>query len=125
MHMVVVGENKTYREFVRKLRNDKRLKKSWVNHTNITKEQQKEYMDKYGNQYFIFINGEKPIGFIGIVDEDLRLAVLPEYQNAGVGQYMLDFIISSEKKFKVRVRKDNIDSQKFFERNKIKFELVD
>lgn len=125
MHLVVAGTNEKYGEFIRKLRLHPQLKTSWVKQVKITKAQQKEYMKIHGENYYVFLDkSNKPLGFVGVVDNDLRLAVLPEYQHTGIGKFMLDFIRIKHPDMIVKVRKTNKAGQSFFTTNEIPFTLV-
>lgn len=120
--------NVRYREFIRQLRMDPRLKDSFVVSGYISKEEQHNYMEKHGLDYWVCLDiDDNPMGFIGVVDNDLRIAVHPDHRNKGVGSFMLDFIKRrvKYKNMKVKVRKTNPDGQKFFNKHKVPFTLVD
>lgn len=130
MVILNVGYNETYREFVRSLRMDKRLKDSFVKWVNITKEQQEKYMNEWGYNYYICLDNKTPVGFIGVVEDDLRIAVHPDHRNKGVGSFMLKELQKLRDQgaypnMKVKVRKTNPDGQRFFTKHKVPFTLVE
>lgn len=126
LEMIQVGTNIQLGDFIRRLRNSSNYRNYFIDNTFITDEMQKEYMSKYGKDYYICVNGyNQMIGFIGVVNNDLRLAIRLEYKRQGVGSFMLNFIKTKYPNFEVKVRKSNIASQKFFEKHNIKYTLVE
>lgn len=103
-------------EFIRQLRTDPKNVDGFVQQTPITKEQQKKYMLNHVNDYWIgWLNGVR-VGFIGVVDEDIRVCVDDAYKGKGIGKWMvnnLDKVYNKNKSAKVKVK--NIASQKLFE----------
>jgi len=117
-----------YREFIRKLRMNPELSKSFVKSNFISKSEQHEYMEKNGLDYWVCLDDDdKPMGFIGVVDDDLRIAVDPNHQHKGIGSFMLNFILNHNKykNIKIKVRKGNSEGQKFFTKHNLSFTLVD
>lgn len=87
--MKLVKNEKKYWEFIRQLRFHPENLEGFIQKKIITKKQQSEYMKKYNDDYYICLIENIPVGFIGIVDKDLRLAVHPDYKKKGVGLFML------------------------------------
>jgi len=112
--MRLVGNKEEYWEFIRKLRNDERVKKGFIKQGYITKNEQKEYMSRYHKQYFICLKNKKPVGYIGEVNMDIRLAVLPEEWGNGIGKFMLREFIKIVPSAYAKVKKDNDRSRKMF-----------
>lgn len=112
-------------EFIRKLRTHKELKKSFISSLDITSEQQKQYMLKNGHNFYVCLNNDNiPMGFVGVVDNDLKIAVDPEFRDIGVGTFMLKYILTCYNP-NIKVRKHNLDGQKFFYKHKLKYVVVD
>jgi ribosomal protein S18 acetylase RimI-like enzyme len=83
-------------------------------------------MSKYGSNYYVFcLENDVPIGFIGVVDNDLRIAIDPDYKTKGVGSKMLIFILKKYPTLDIKVRKTNISGQQFFDKHKLHYTLVD
>jgi ribosomal protein S18 acetylase RimI-like enzyme len=124
MYLVRVGKDPHRVEFVRILRNHKDLLPGFIVQTEITKEQQAKYMEKHGEDYYICINdNHKQVGYVGVVEKDIRLAVLPEFQRQGYAEFMVR-TISQRYDFKVKIKRNNIASQKLFTKLKLSFEFV-
>ena len=79
-----------YYEFIRNLRLDKRVKPGFIKTNHITPEEQIKYMEKYSNCFYLCLIGDKPAGYIGVIDGDIRVATHPDFQRKGVGKYMIN-----------------------------------
>lgn len=110
-------------DYILKLRNEN--SNSFIEQHEISKEEHYNFMEKYGKDYFIFhrmCNGCKcgsclcPVGFIGIVDGDIRLCTDSKYRREGVSVEMLEFVRNHFPVAFGKVKKDNIASQKAFEK---------
>lgn len=112
--MILVDCDELYWEFVRALRNDKRVADGFIEFNSITKEQQISYMIKYSNNYRIALFNDKPAGYIGVINDDIRICTHPDYQGLGIGKFML---IESTKIWPsafAKVKLANIASNKLF-----------
>lgn len=115
-NLKLVQNEPKYWEFIRIVRNDPEMQKGFVEIVNITSEQQINYMNKYGNGYFICLNEkDEPIGFIGEVNDDIRIAVIAEYQKKGVGKFMVHEFMKLKPNSYAKMKLDNIASKKLFE----------
>lgn len=114
---ILVKNEEKYYEFIRKLRNDDNLINGFVNQTKITKEQQQQYMKVHKDEYFIALLNNEPVGFIGVVNRDLRLAVAKQHQKKGIATFMLQELMKITSDFNVQIKVDNIASLNFFKKN--------
>lgn len=102
-----------YWDFIRTLRSDERIQDSFVEQVKITPEQQDAYMQKHNDGYFIClahlegIDYQIPVGFVGVVDDDIRIAVIPEMHGKKVGSYMLKNIKELYPHAVAKVKKHN------------------
>jgi len=112
-----IPNNERYYEFIRELRSHPDLVSGFVQQGKITSEQQKEYMKKHGHEYYICLYDKEPVGFIGSVNKDIRLAVKKEFQRMGIASFMLSEISKIISDYEVKVKSDNIKSLGFFEKN--------
>lgn len=117
MELKLVKCDPKYYEFIRLLRTNPEITKSFLSQIKITKDDQINYMTKYHNGYFICLQDNKPVGFIGIVDKDLRLAVSKEGHNKGIATFMLQGVNEMNLEYEVQIKSDNIASINFFEKN--------
>lgn len=113
----LIPNGKDYYDFIRMLRTDPDIISGFISQKPISEEQQQRYMSVHAADYYICLYDSAPIGFIGVADGDLRLAVRTEYQRQGVASFMLAEICKLGVRFTVRVREDNQASLAFFEKN--------
>ena len=114
--MKLIRNEPKYWEFIRLVRNDPEMQKGFVEIVDITTEQQIAYMTKYGDGYYICLNeNNEPIGFIGEVDDDIRVAVITEFQKMGVGKFMVNEFMQLRPNSYAKMKFDNIASKNLFE----------
>jgi len=90
MCMELVDCTKKYWEFVRNLRNDERVKDGFIKSTYITEDMQEAYMTVHYKYYRIALIDNAPVGYIGVIDDDIRICVHPAFQKKGVGKFMIE-----------------------------------
>lgn len=78
-----------YWDFIRLLRMDSRVSNGFIQQAYISVDDQKKYMAKYNENYYIALVDNIPAGYIGVIDDDIRICTHPEYQNKGIGKIML------------------------------------
>ena len=112
----LVQNEPKYWEFIRIVRNNPEMQKGFVEIVNITTEQQIEYMKKYSDGYYICLNNEnEPIGFIGEVNDDIRVAIIVKFQRMGVGKFMVNEFMKLKPNSYAKMKFDNIASKRLFE----------
>lgn len=113
--MKLVECTEDYWEFVRVLRLDERVIDGFIKTDTITTEMQKEYMKKYSKDYRIALFEDKPAGFIGVIDNDIRICTHPNFQRKGVGKFMVQNCMEIWPEAFAKIKLNNIASIKFFE----------
>ena len=103
-----------YWEFVRKLRLDERVKLGFLDNSYISEQQQIDYMTKYWKQYYIILYNNKPAGYVGVVNNDIRICTHPDFQGKGVGKFMLNEINKIYPNALAKVKKKNTASNSLF-----------
>lgn len=106
---------KKYWEFVRLLRLDKRVIDSFVETVYITEEQQVSYMSKHHDQYRIALKDGTPAGYVGVIDNDIRVCTHPNFQGMGVGKFMINECMKIWPDAFAKIKLDNEKSIKLFE----------
>lgn len=112
--MVIVNCTKEYWEFVRLLRNDERVIDGFIDRIEITKEQQEKYMSSNQHNYRIALVEGKPAGYVGVIEDDIRVCTSPEFQGKGVGKYMINECKKLWPKACAKVKHANLKSHKLF-----------
>ncbi len=115
MQMELVNCTKEYWEFVRTLRMDERVLDGFIERVEITPEMQERYMQKYADSYRIALVDGTPAGFVGVIDDDIRVCTHPEFQGRGVGKFMINECMKLWPTSFAKVKLDNIASVKLFE----------
>jgi RimJ/RimL family protein N-acetyltransferase len=113
-----------YYKFMYDTRFHPEIKKGFITQEAVSFEEHCKYLDKYKNNYYICIDENKPIGYIGVIDDDIRFAVSSEYQGFGVGTFMLDYIKNKYPKARGKIFDWNISSQKVFEKVGIPYNVI-
>lgn len=111
----LIKATEEHSEFMRRLRTHEDNIKGFVEQVHITPEQQLKYMKKYKDCYYIATtkNGH-PVGWVGVVDSDIRLCTDPEFKGNGVGKFMLSEIIKIFPTATAKVFLQNIASIRTF-----------
>ena len=103
-----------YWEFVRLLRTDERVVDGFVENVQITPPQQQAYMEKYSDSYRIALFNGEPAGFVGVVDDDIRVCTHPNFQGKGLGKFMIDECMKIWPTAYAKVKLGNVASDKLF-----------
>lgn len=114
MVIELVDCSREYWEFVRNLRNDERVKDGFIETTVITSEQQERYMSTNESNYKVALFDGVPVGYVGVIDNDIRICTHPEYQKKGVAKFMLQQIIKEYPNSFGKVKVDNHASINLF-----------
>ena len=101
-------------EFVRLLRTDERVVDGFVENVQITQRQQQAYMEKYSDSYRIALFNGEPAGFVGVVDDDIRVCTHPNFQGKGLGKFMIDGCMKIWPTAYAKVKLGNTASDKLF-----------
>jgi len=105
-----------YWEFIRNLRNMDGVREGFIQQDIILPTKHEEYMKKNSHSFWICLDEDKPIGYIGVVDLDIRVATLPDYQGKGVASFMLNEIMKKKPNAVSKVKISNLASLRLFEK---------
>lgn len=98
------------------LRMDPKNIEGFIQTSTITPQQQETYMKNNSEYYRIcLLDNTIPVGFIGVIDNDIRLCVSDEYKNQGIGKFMLQESMKIWPHAVGKIKTKNIASQKLFE----------
>ena len=107
--------SETYWEFVRLLRLDKRVINGFIKTSHISTEEQSEYMKVHSKNYRVALFDGSPAGYIGVIDDDIRICTHPDFQRMGVGRFMVNECTEIWKSAFAKIKLDNYESIRFFE----------
>jgi ribosomal protein S18 acetylase RimI-like enzyme len=84
-------------------------------------------MSQYNDYFYICLYKGKPAGYIGVIDNDIRVATHPDYQGKGIGSFMVKEIKKIQPSSVAKVKVDNKASLGLFKKCgfKIKFYLLE
>jgi len=125
--MELVKNSYLYWEFIRNLRNLDGVREGFIQQEIITQQQQQAYMSQYNDCFYICLYKGKPAGYIGVIDNDIRVATHPDYQGKGVGSFMVKEIKKLQPLSVAKVKLDNKASLALFKKCgfKIKYYLLE
>lgn len=115
VNLKLVSCEEKYWEFIRKLRMNKKVVNGFIKNTFISKNDQKKYMLKYNDNYFIALLNDIPVGFVGVIDDDIRICTHPDFQKIGVAKFMLNSISQLFPTAFGKIKIENEVSKKLFE----------
>jgi ribosomal protein S18 acetylase RimI-like enzyme len=96
------------------LRNDPKVQEGFIISSNITSDQQKKYMEVYSGHYRIALLDNIPAGYVGVIEDDIRICTHPDYQGLGIGKFMLEEIMKEFPSAYGKVKIDNEASKNLF-----------
>jgi len=112
--MVLVKNNYIYWEFIRNLRNLDGVREGFIEQDIIDPKNHQEYMKKYSDCFYICLIDEIPAGYVGIIEDDIRVATHPNFQGQGVGKFMINQIMNINPNAYAKVKIDNQASLRLF-----------
>ena len=113
--MKLVDCSPKYWEFVRNLRNDKRVLDGFIESIYITAEMQNKYMEKYSKYYRVAVIDNDPVGYVGVIEDDIRVCTHPDFQGKGVGKFMINKCMEIWPSAFAKVKINNEASLRLFE----------
>ncbi len=113
--MELIKNKKQYWEFIRNLRNHDEVKTGFIQQGNISEVIHESHMSLFGECYYICLIKEKPAGYVGVIDRDIRVATHPDFQGKGVGKFMINQLMEMHSDAFAKVKIDNEASMKLFE----------
>ena len=111
----LVKNAEEYWEFIRKLRNLDSIKTGFIKQENISSKTQLEYMKENGHNFWICLDDLEPVGYVGIISDDIRVATHPDHQKKGIGAFMINEIMKIYPNAYAKVKLENEASIKLFE----------
>lgn len=124
MSLEFVTNESKYWDFIRVLRSNDDVQTGFLENVKITKEQQEAYMAKYNDNYWICLLDGEPAGYIGEIDDDIRVAVDPKFQKRGVGKFLVNNLMKIKPTSYARVKIDNLASLALFRSCGFKDKLI-
>jgi RimJ/RimL family protein N-acetyltransferase len=115
MHLKIVKNSPKYWQFIRELRNMTGIREGFIEQEIIDEIQHATYMLKYNNNFWICIDNDTPMGYVGVIDDDIRVATHPDFQGQGVAAFMINEVMKIHPAAMAKVKLDNTASLRLFE----------
>jgi len=114
--MELIQNSPKYWEFIRTLRNMEGVREGFIQQETIDEIQHATYMLQYNNNFWICLDNKTPAGYVGIIDNDIRVATHPDFQGQGIGTFMIVEVMKINPLAYAKVKLENEASIKLFER---------
>jgi ribosomal protein S18 acetylase RimI-like enzyme len=115
MRLEFVKNEPKYWEFIRTLRNNKRVKHGFIQQEEIDPEQHISYMMTYGRRFHLCLANGEPAGFIRVLADDIAVCTHPNFQKRGVGKFMVNEVMRLHPHATAKIKLENEASIKLFE----------
>jgi L-amino acid N-acyltransferase YncA len=89
-------------------------RQSFINSSLVAYEDHLKFMEKNYENYIVAIVIGEVVGFAGVVENDVRVAVDPRYQKKGIGKKLLQKIVSNFPKCEAKIDVENKASLSLF-----------
>lgn len=122
--MKLINISPEYYNFVRILRTHPENSKFFIEQVNISEQDQIKYMEKNHANYYICLLDGVPVGYTGVMNNDVTICAHPEFKNKGIGKFMLQEMKKIFPNISGRIKTDNIASRKVFDSCKIPYTLI-
>jgi len=110
--MELVLCHKKYWDFIYTLRHQ--LKDGFIDQDDFSPKDHIRFMKKNHKEYMVCLDEEKPIGFIGSINGDIRVAVSHASQKKGVGKFMVKSLLTKNSNVYAKVKIENEASLRLF-----------
>lgn len=87
----------------------------FIDQDEISESNHIEYMKKNSHNYQVCLADDNFAGFVGCVNNDIRIGVKEEYRNKGIGKYMLDYFVNKNNITTAKIKLNNEASIRLFE----------
>ena len=116
VNLKLVINNRKYWEDIRQLRNDERVKLGFIQQSEISFDDHVRYMQKNSQYFYICLDNGQFAGYIGNIDNDIRVATHPDHQCKGVATFMLNELMKKHPEATAKVKIENEASLRLFEK---------
>jgi ribosomal protein S18 acetylase RimI-like enzyme len=95
---------------------DDRVSHAFIDNCQITPEAQEYYMTQNSQYYRVCLLEGQPVGYVGVIKNDIRICTHPDFQGRGIGRFMLDEINKLFPDAIAKIKVNNLASLKLFEK---------
>jgi hypothetical protein len=113
-NFTIISVNNIHYDFIRNLRNDPQVKLGFINQSEISHEDHLKYMEINNPCYRICLLNDEPIGYVGVIDNDIRVAVSPSHARIGAAKFMILSILKEFPGASAKIKINNSASLELF-----------
>jgi len=124
VNLRLVQNEELYYRYIYYLRIHPATKDGFMSQDKISIEDHYKFMEKHEENYYVCLYNGFTCGFVGVVDDDVRVCTDPSYQKKGIGKFMLEELKKLYPNARAKIKKENKASIALFEKSKFNFELV-
>jgi len=114
--MSLVKNAHCYWDFIRSVRNHPEVKEGFIQQSHISQESHLTHMQAYSSCYYVCLVDNVPAGYVGVIEDDIRVSTHPDFQKKGVGSFMISELVQRHPAAIAKVKIDNEASLKLFEK---------
>ena len=114
--MQFVENERKYWEFIRQLRNDERVKEGFISQEEVSIVSHEKYMSENEDKFYLCLIENEPAGYVGVIENDIRVATHPNYQKRGVGLFMINEVTKKHPNAVAKIKMKNQASIRLFEK---------
>jgi RimJ/RimL family protein N-acetyltransferase len=112
----LIINNPGYWEFIRELRTMDGIRQGFIAQDEINSIEHAKYMLQYNSNFWICLDDKKPVGYVGVIGDDIRVATHPTYHGKGAATFMIKEIVKSHPNAIAKIKLDNEASIRLFEK---------
>ena len=113
MGLELIRCERKYWDFVLELRNS--LREGFIEQEIIKIKDHYKYMQGYCKDYYIALEDGEPVGWVGEINKDIRVATHPSHQKKGIAKFMINELMKIRPNSFAKVKLDNEASIRLFE----------
>ena len=113
MGLELVRCERKYWDFILELRNS--LREGFIEQETITTKNHYKYMQTHCKSYHVALEDGHPVGWVGEMNRDIRVATHADHQKKGIAKFMINELMKLRPDAFAKVKLDNEASIRLFE----------
>jgi len=124
-HLTISDVKPEHYEPICKMRLHPANQQGFLDKRPFSRADQRRYMAANAGKYIVCLLEGKPVGYAGVIDDDIRICTDPDFKKRGIGGVMLEEIVKRFPNARAKILRDNKASQALFSRCGVPFEVID
>jgi len=114
-NLELISNEEPYWEFIRQIRNHPEIKDGFIKQDIISSADHKKYMQKYSSYFYLCLYKNSLAGYVGCIENDIRVATHPDFQGKGVAKFMITEIMKKHPEAIAKIKVKNEASLRLFQ----------